>query len=100
MAALSTIMRHEAQLRQVAAQIREANSIIADAKAGAEAAATELAGNWEGEARDAFVQEQLNAKTWIEKMIEIIAEMVNTINNINTSYTNVDQTVADMIRSK
>lgn len=100
MATLSTIMRHEAQLRQVAAQIREANSIITEAKQGAEAAATELAANWEGDARDAFVEEQLNAKTWIEKMIEIITEMVNTIDRINTSYTDVDQTVADLIRSK
>lgn len=100
MAAISTIMRHEAQLRRVAAQIREANSIITEAKQGAESAATELASNWEGEARDAFVQEQLNAKSWIEKMIVIVNEMVNTIDTINTSYTNVDESIASLIRNK
>ena len=52
---IETILRHEAQLRQVSAQIRQANSIIDSAKKGADAAAEQLAANWEGDARDAFV---------------------------------------------
>lgn len=89
-------MRHEAQLRRVSAQIREANSIITEAKQGAESAATELASNWEGDARDAFVEEQLNAKNWIETMIEVVNDLVNTIDTINTCYTNMDETVSNL----
>jgi WXG100 family type VII secretion target len=100
MVALTTIMRHEAQLRQVSAQIRQANSIIDSAKKGCEAAASELAANWEGEARDAFVAEQLNAKTWLEKMIEIINELVNLIDKVNSAYSNVEQTVSGLIKNR
>ncbi len=100
MPTLATIMRHEAQLRQVAAQIRQANSIIKSAKQGAEAAAAELASNWEGAARDAFVAEQLKAKSWLEKMIEVVEEMVTAIDKINSNYSNVDQAVKNLIGNK
>ncbi len=100
MVTLATIMRHEAQLRQVSAQIREANSIIDSAKKGCEAAAKELASNWAGDARDAFVAEQLRAQSWLEKMISIISEMVATIDKVNNQYTNVEQTVANLIKNK
>lgn len=96
---MSIIMRHEAQLRQVAEQIQQANTIIDGAKKGMESAAADLAANWEGAARDAFVEEQLNTKTWLEMMIQIIQEMVSTINKINSSYTDVDQKVKDLINN-
>jgi WXG100 family type VII secretion target len=96
----STILRHEAQLRQVAAQLREANSIIESAKAGAESAATELASNWEGDARDAFVAEQVRAKTWITQMISIVLEISVTIDRINSQYTDLEANVTQIITSK
>ena len=100
MPTLATIMRHEAQLRQVSAQIRQANSIITSAKHGAEAAASELAANWEGSARDAFVAEQLKAKSWLEKMIQVIEEMVTTIDKVNSAYSTVDNEVTNLIKNK
>lgn len=100
MPTLATIMRHEAQLRQVSAQIRQANSIITSAKQGAEAAASELASNWEGSARDAFVAEQLKAKSWLEKMIQIVEEMVTTIDKVNSAYSTVDSAVTNLIKNK
>lgn len=100
MVTVATIMRHEAQLRQVSAQIRQANDTINSVKQGVEAAANDLASKWEGEARDAFVAEQLNAKTWLEKMIGIIGEMISTIDKVNAAYSNVDKTVSDLIKSK
>ena len=100
MAGLATIMRHEAQLRQVAAQIREANSIINDAKGSMEEAANTLCENWEGDARDAFYSEQLNYKTWLQQMIQIIDEMINTIDQVVNKYANVEQSVMLAIKNK
>ena len=100
MPTIATIMRHEAQLRKVSAQIRQANSIITSTKNGCKSAAEALANNWEGDARDAFVAEQLKATTWLEKMIQIINEMVATIDKVNDTYTNVEQTVSSIIKSK
>ena len=100
MVGLTTIMRHEAQLRQVSAQIRQANDIIRQTKDGCKSAAQDLANNWSGDARDAFVAEQLKATTWLEKMIEIIREMVDTIDKVNNSYSTVEQTVSNIIKSK
>lgn len=100
MPAISTIMRHEAQLRQVSQQIRQANSIIDSARKGAEAAATELASNWSGDARDAFVAEQVKAKTWWEQMIKIIDEFIVTIDKVNSTYSTVEQTVSNLIKNK
>ncbi len=100
MVAISTIMRHEAQLRQVSQQIRQANSIIDSASKGAEAAAQELAANWSGDARDAFVAEQVKAKTWWQQMIQIIGEIVTTIDKVNSTYSTVEQTVSNLIKSK
>ena len=97
---IATIMRHEAQLRQVSAQIREANSIIRDTKEGCKTAAEELANNWTGEARDAFVAEQLKATTWLEKMIQIIDELGSIIDKVNSTYSTVEQTVSNLIKSK
>ena len=99
MVALSTIMRHDAQHRQVAAQIREANSIIDSASKGAEAAAQELCSNWAGDARDAFLAEQVKAKSWWEQMIQIIAELASTIDKVNSAYSTAEQTVKDTIGS-
>ena len=100
MVAISTIMRHEAQLRQVSAQISQANEIIRNTKEGCKAAANELANNWSGDARDAFVAEQLKATTWLEKMIAIIGEMISTIDKVNSTYSSVEQTVSNIIKSK
>ena len=61
MVGVATIMRHEAQLRQVSAQINQANEIIRSTKESCKSAAEELAQNWSGDARDAFVAEQVKA---------------------------------------
>ena len=100
MVGISTIMRHEAQLRQVSAQIRQANEIIRNTKESCKSAASELAQNWSGDARDAFVAEQLKATTWLEKMIAIIGEMVSTIDKVNQTYSTVEQQVSSMIKGK
>ena len=97
---IETILRHEAQLRQVSAQIRQANSIIDSAKKGADAAAEQLAANWEGDARDAFVAEQLKTKAWWEQMIQVINEIAATIDKVNSAYSNVEETVSNIIKSK
>ena len=100
MTVIGTIVRHEAQLLQVSAQIREANSIIRESKEACKAAARELADNWTGSARDAFVAEQLEATTWLEKMIEIVGEMGSVLEKVNSTYNNVEQTVSGIIKSK
>ena len=100
MPGISTIMRHEAQLRKVSAQIAQANAIINETKAGCKAAAEQLAANWGGYAKDAFVAEQLKATPWLEKMIQIINELVSTINKVNDTYSNVEQTVSNIIKNK
>ena len=96
----STIMRHEAQLRQVSAQIREANSIIEQAKKGCEAAAEKLGAKWAGDARDAFMAEQVKAKTWIEQMIQIVHEMVSTLDQVLSKYNAVEESVSNLIKNK
>ena len=100
MVGITTIMRHEAQLRQVSAQIRQANDIIRQTKDGCKSAAEQLAANWEGAAKDAFVAEQVKSTSWLEKMIGIIGEMINTIDKINSTYSSVEQTVSNLIKSK
>ena len=100
MIAAATIMRHEAQLRQVSAQIREANEIIRQTKEGCKKAADVLAQNWSGDARDAFVAEQQRSTSWLEQMIAIIGEVINTIDKVNQTYSNVEQQVSNLIKSK
>ncbi len=100
MPSIATIMRHEAQLRQAAGMLSQANSVIESAKKGCEAAATQLAANWEGSARDAFVAEQIKAKSWLEQMIQIIREISSTIDKINSKYTDVEHTVSSLIKNK
>jgi WXG100 family type VII secretion target len=93
-------MRHEAQLRQVSAQINQANEIIRSTKESCKSAAEELAQNWSGDARDAFVAEQVKATSWLEKMIAIIAELSSTIDKVNQTYSNVEQQVSNLIKGK
>ena len=96
----ATIMSHEAQLRQVSAQINQANEIIRTTKESCKSAAEALAQNWSGDARDAFVAEQVKATSWLEKMIAIIAELSSTIDKVNQTYSNVEQQVSSIIKSK
>lgn len=98
MPTLATIMRHEAQLRQVSAEIRQASSIIDEARKGAEAAANDLAANWAGSARDAFVAEQAKTKTWWDAILDVISEIVDTIDKVNSAYTAVEETVTNLIK--
>ena len=100
MVGVATIMRHEAQLRQVSAQINQANEIIRSTKESCKSAAEELAKKWSGDARDAFVAEQVNATSWLEKMIAIIAELSSTIDKVNQTYSNVEQQVSNLIKGK
>ncbi len=100
MVGVATIMRHEAQLRQVSAQINQANEIIRSTKESCKSAAEELAQNWSGDARDAFVAEQVKATSWLEKMIAIIAELSSTIDKVNQTYSNVEQQVSNLIKGK
>jgi WXG100 family type VII secretion target len=93
-------MRHEAQLRQVSAQINQANEIIRSTKESCKSAAEELAQYWSGDARDAFVAEQVKATSWLEKMIAIIAELSSTIDKVNQTYSNVEQQVSNLIKGK
>jgi WXG100 family type VII secretion target len=100
MPSLELMMVHEAQLRKVAAQINQANAIIEATKKGCQAAAEVLAQNWSGAARDAFVAEQIKANSWLEKMIQIIAELSATINKVSQTYNSAEQTVSKMIKGK
>lgn len=100
MALASIVMRHEAQLRRASAQIREARSVINDASNGMNSAAEALLGSWEGDAANAFAMEQLGFKSWVQKMIAVIEEIVSVIDSANDAYSNIDEQVKSMINSK
>ena len=100
MVGITTIMRHEAQLRQVSAQITQANEIIRQCKESCKNAAEQLAANWSGDAREAFVAEQSMATSWLDKMIGIIGELISTIDKVNNSYSTIEQTVSGIIKGK
>lgn len=98
MAVASTIIRHEAQLRQATAQINQAKSIINSSSKACDQAAQQLLASWEGDSADAFAAEQLNFKSWWEKMIEVITEVVSAVETINTGYSTLDETIKGIIK--
>ena len=44
--------------------------------------------------------EQIKANSWLEKMIQIIAELSATINKVSQTYNSAEQTVSKMIKGK
>lgn len=64
-----------------------------DAVRQAKAAGDELAAEWEGEAREAFVAEQEKAYQWHIEMIDIVVAIIIAINGAKKSYEEVEDKV-------
>lgn len=100
MASDELIRIHNRRLRQASAKIKEAKAIINEANSAADKAALSLLANWEGSAADAFAREQHVFNSWVVKMMEILEELSAFLNQAGDMYEQVDQAVANMIKSK
>lgn len=80
----------EVKIQQALADYREA---VRQAKA----AGDELAAEWEGEAREAFVAEQEKAYQWQIKMIDIVKAVILAIKGACQKYREAEENVCGTI---
>ena len=86
------------ELIQAANEMNQAMETYQDAVETAKIAANDLAGKWEGAARDAFVRHQENAYSWHKQIIGIVVQMIVTIRKVVELYNRMEETVKDIVR--
>lgn len=89
------VQAHE--LSSAAAEIANAAEIYEDAVETAKNAADDLAGKWEGAARDAFVQHQANVYQWHMMILGIVREIVEVINKFLVKYNEMEEAVKSLV---
>lgn len=93
--AVVEILVEIAELTQAANELNQASETYEEAVNAAKATAEELAANWEGEAKDAFVKHQENAYDFYKKMLNIVREMISVVRQAIQKY----QEMADAVQS-
>lgn len=92
--------KYEAQaqaMRDAAKKLQTEATSYENASSGAMTAAKNLGGQWAGDARDAFVDEQTKAEGWYKKMAELIRDYASALNVSAQKYENADaQAKADI----
>jgi len=85
------------ELRSAAKKISTAADNYETASNAAMNAADTLAGSWEGDAQEIFVEEQGNAKVWYAKMAEIARNYSTYLNTTADEYEQADAEAAETI---
>lgn len=87
------------ELRGAARKIEECLQAYEQANASAKTAADDLAARWEGDARNAFVEEQQKAFEWYAKMTALIRTYAAAMEKAAKTYDTADDEAARIIKS-
>ncbi|MBQ4089909.1 MAG: DUF2974 domain-containing protein [Clostridia bacterium] len=94
-----TIFVHFSEMMECCEQLRRAIEYYNEAIEETRRAADELAGNWEGEAKDAFVEDQENALRWYMSLSEVASGVVRALKQNYSRYSDTVDRLADIMRS-
>lgn len=95
--ALLEIVVEISELVQTVNQMNQATEIYESAVNAAQSAADELASNWEGDARDAFVKHQENAYSFYKKMLDVLRQMIDIVNEAIKKYQEMMDAVESIV---
>lgn len=95
--AVMEILVEIAELTAAVNQMVQASETYESAVNTAKATAEELASNWEGSARDAFVQHQENAYNFYQKMLDVIRQMIEVVKEAINKYQEMVDTVQSIV---
>lgn len=95
--AVMEILVEIAELTQAVNEMNQAAETYEEAVNSAKATAEELASNWEGDARDAFVAHQENAYDFYKKMLDVVREMIDIVKQAIQKYQEMVDTVQSIV---
>lgn len=95
--AVMEILVEISELTQAVNQMVQASDTYESAVNTAKATAEELASNWEGTAKDAFVRHQENAYNFYKKMLDILRQMIDVVNQAISKYREMMDTVQSIV---
>lgn len=87
------------ELQSAAKKIEENIQAYENASKSAKAAADDLSGKWEGDARNAFAEEQEKAFAWYTRMAALVRTYVSAMEKAAKAYEAVDATAKGIIKS-
>ena len=86
------------EMLQAVREMNQAMETYQDAVETTKAAAADLAGKWEGAAKDAFVKHQENAHNWHCQIIGVVGQMISTIRQVVELYDRMEDAIKDIVR--
>lgn len=89
---------HFAELEACCRKLQQAIDYYNEAIEMTRAAAEELAANWEGDAKDAFVSDQQEALRWYGGLRDVAAAVVDAIRQNSRRYSDTASRLADIMR--
>lgn len=89
--ALTEILVQASELIAAANDMNQAMEAYQDAVEQCKKAGDELAGKWEGAAKDAFVEHQKYAYSWYMQMIQTVLQMVDVVRKAVDQYNQMEE---------
>lgn len=89
----------KSEVTEAAQQLQIQLEIFQQATVATEKAAQALCGMWEGDAKEAFRQEQEEAVVLYRQMESVTTELIRSLRTAATRYADADHTAAQMIRN-
>lgn len=89
-----------AKLIAAEAEIQQAIAAYRSAVEKAQQAGDELAANWEGDAREAFVEEQAKAYQWHMSIFDVVTAFVKTLLDTAAKYEEAEQQINEFIKNR
>jgi WXG100 family type VII secretion target len=86
------------ELTQATAKMNQAMEIYNDAIDAVKSAAAELASKWEGDTKEAFVQNQDQAYTWYSSIRLVVMEIVDLVKKVIDLYQNAEERIKGIMR--
>ena len=87
-------------MREAAKKLQTEATNYETASKGAMAAAKNLGGQWAGDARDAFIDEQTRAEGWYKKMADLLRDYASALNVSAQKYETADAQAKADIKKK
>lgn len=89
----------KSEVTQAARQLQVQLEIFEEATKATQSAAQALCGMWEGDAKNAFKQEQEDAIGLYRQMESLMHELIRGLETAATRYADTDRTAAQLIRN-
>lgn len=89
----------KSDVTEAAQQIQVQLEIFEEATKATQSAAQALCGMWEGDAKEAFKQEQEEAIELYRQMETLTGELIRGLRSAATRYADADRTAAQLIRN-